>query len=696
MKIPWMKNIASTAVVPPIATPVERETVVEKKAAPAKPVKHLVPLYKMSDELQRVLDLPEEDHSQVPDLTDELLLDPKKRHWKDGKEARLRPIQNQMLSTMRKAGGGFFLVSVGGGKSFAALLAGTVIPGVQRVIVFTPASTVNNLRAEMYRLRNLFRMPKEMDIRSTDELSQPRTEEQGDLLEELVFAKNGDPATTLLVFDEAHRLKNVSSARGGRVMRFILAHPEVRIVVMSGTMTSSSVKDCAHLAWYALRDSSPFPARWGLNRDDKNHTLLEALSQCIDQKGKPEAGHWAQLYRLWSKYHPHLPEMWGVPGPDRISMMRRAFRERMRTSKGVVFTTGSSVPGLPLTLRGLKCEVPKEVTDAIRDLESGIDPNGMPIPDDLSMQRVISQLAQGFFYVWDWPIGPDGKPKVDMDWKAAKSRWGKMVREEVKHHARTGYDSDFLVYNKCKNDIISLCRNPQEREWVEWVARTEKDQRIIKDGKREDFDRIWSEIQQRIGANDLLQSWLSWSAIQKHKQEPPTKGVWISPFIVDHVLQWARKQEKPPIIWYEHKAVGEKLNQLGVPTFGAGMDPPEREQLCALSRKAHGEGKNLQAWSNQVFLCPPVGAVAWEQTLGRTHRPDPARDVKDRPPIFAYVYQHVDAYVEAINKARQGATYIQDTTDNEQKLLYCVYEDIKLRKVTYGVAEGLDEEDGED
>ena len=162
------------------------------------------------------------------------------------------------------------------------------------------------------------------------------------------------------------------------------------------------------------------------------------------------------------------------------------------------------------------------------------------------------------------------------------------------------------------------------------------------------------------------------------------------------MLQWARKQEKPPIIWYEHKAVGEKLNQLGVPTFGAGMDPPEREQLCALSRKAHGEGKNLQAWSNQVFLCPPVGAVAWEQTLGRTHRPDPARDVKDRPPIFAYVYQHVDAYVEAINKARQGATYIQDTTDNEQKLLYCVYEDIKLRKVTYGVAEGLDEEDGED
>lgn len=582
-------------------------------------------------------------------------------------------------------------------NSFAALLAGSVIPNVTRVIAFTPASTVGNLRAEMYRLRNLFRLPKEIDIRSTDELSQPRTEAQGDLLEELVYAKHGDPATTLLVFDEAHRLKNVSSARGGRVMRFILAHPEVRMVVMSGTMTASSVKDCAHLSWYALRDRSPFPARWGLLANEKQHSILEALSQCIDQKGKPEAGHWSTLYRMWIKYHPHLPEMWGVPGPDRVSMMRRAFQARMRTTEGVVFTTGSAVPGLPLTLVGLRAPVPSEIRQAIADLESGVDPNGMPIPDDLSLQRVTNQLAQGFFYVWDWPTGPDGKPKVDLDWKAAKSRWGKMVRDEIKNYARTGYDSDFLVYNKCKQDLLTLCRTQQEKDWVEWVSRTDKDELIAKvEKERDDFDRILATLQMRSGADELLQAWLSWSAIQKHKKEPPTKGVWISTFLIDFIVDWAKKQKHPPILWYEHRAVEEKLASRGIPTYGAGTDPPEKETLCALSRRAHGEGKNLQAWCNQVFMCPPVGAVAWEQTLGRTHRPDPSRDVKDRPPITAYVCLHVEAYEEAINKARQGATYIQDTTDTEQKLLFCTYEDIRLRKVTFGKAEGLDEDEEEE
>jgi hypothetical protein len=77
--------------------------------------------------------------------------------------------------------------------------------------------------------------------------------------------------------------------------------------------------------------------------------------------------------------------------------------------------------------------------------------------------------------------------------------------------------------------------------------------------------------------------------------------------------------------------------------------------------------------------------------LARTHRPGQAQS-----DVFCFVYQHVEAFVDAVNKARDGATYIEDTTDNPQKLLACLYKNLKLRKVTFGVDAGVDDEDEEE
>jgi hypothetical protein len=645
------------------------------------------------DEMQRILDLPDNKIDSVHDFTDELLRDPTKRSWKDGSDARLRPIQNRMLSAVKEANGGFFLVGTGAGKSFAALLAASVLPDCDRAIVFTPSSTVRNLEAEYYRLRTLFKVLPypQLQIRSTDELSRPREEHEGDLLEELVLAKNGDPARTLLVFDEAHRLKNLESARGARVLRTILKYPSLRVVVMSGTMTTSSVKDCAHLAWYSLRAGSPFPQQWG-GTEERHSQLLEALDQCIGQKGKPEREHWALLYRLWIKYHPQVTAMFEVPGPERVSMLRRAFQQRMAHTQGVVLTTTSALPDVRLHLEGATLHIPDEVQKAINDLMLGMDPNGMPIPDDVSMQRIVTQVAQGFYYVWDWPIGPDGKPKVDMDWKGAKSRWNKMVRTEIQEHRRVGYDSDFLVFNSCKRRILELCQTQEEKDWVQWVSRTQKDGLSHRSGESSTrFEAVWGNLQRRLGGDELLYSWLSWSAVQRHKPEPPVRGVWLSTYLLDHAIAWAKAQERPPILWYAHRAVGAKLTEMGVQAYGQGTEPPPTEQLCALSIKVHCEGKNLQRWSNQLVLCPPVNAAVWEQMLARTHRPGQAQS-----DVFCFVYQHVEAFVDAVNKARDGATYIEDTTDNPQKLLACLYKNLKLRKVTFGVDAGVDDEDEEE
>lgn len=642
------------------------------------------------DEMLRILDLTDNSYENVRDYTAELLRDPDRHTWPSGEEAFLRPIQNKMLAAIQDVGGGFFLVGAGAGKSFAALLAGTVL-GVERVLIFTPSSTVRNLEAEYYRLRTLFKVLPypDLQIRSTDELSQPREEHEGDLLEELILARSGNPATTLLVFDEAHRLKNLESARGARVMRTMLKYPALRVVVMSGTMTTSSVKDCAHLAWYSLRDGSPFPQRWGA-MEDRHSSLLDALDQCIGQKGKPTREHWAQLYRLWLKYHPALTGMLEVPGPERISLMRKAFQRRLASTRGVVLTTESSLPDVKLHLEGVTCSIPAPVQEAINNLMMGVDPNGMPIPDDLSMQRLQNQVAQGFYYVWDWPLDHEGKPKVDLDWKGAKSRWGKMVRTELQEHRRTGYDSEWLVYTACKRRVLQGCTNQQERDWVEWVSRPAKDCLVNKPDDHL-FESTWSALQKRLGSDELVFSWLSWSAVQKHKLEPPVKGVWISTYLLDHAIAWAKQQERPPILWYVHKAVGEKLESLGIQAFGSGTEPPPNEEICALSITVHSEGKNLQRWSNQLVLCPPVSAKTWEQMLARTHRPG-----QTRSDVYCRVYQHVESFKDAIHRSREGATYIEDTTSNVQRLLYCSYKDIKLHKVTFGVGNDVDNEDDEE
>lgn len=642
------------------------------------------------DEMQRILDLPENSYEHVKDYTAELLRDPTKHTWPNGEEATLRPIQNKMLAAAKDAQGGFFLVGAGAGKSFAAILSGTVME-VERAILFTPASTVRNLEAEYYRLRTLFKVLPypDLQIRSTDELSQPREEHEGDLLEELILSRNGDPGKTLLVFDEAHRLKNLESARGARVMRTMLKYPQLRVIVMSGTMTTSSVKDCAHLAWYSLRDGSPFPQRWG-SLEDRHSSLLDALDQCIGQKGKPEREQWGQLFKLWIRYHPTLTGMLEIPGPERVSLMRQAFQKRLFQTKGVVLTTESSLPDVKLHLEGVSCPIPEAVQNAINDLMQGIDPNGVPIPDDMSMQRIQGQVAQGFYYVWDWPIGADGKPKIDMEWKGARSRWAKMVRTEIQENRRTGYDSEFLVYNACKRQILHACASQQERDWVDWVSRTAKDSKV---NRPEDdrFESTWSTLQKRLGGNELLYSWICWSAVQKHKPEPPVKGVWLSTYLLDHAIAWAKQQERPPILWYQHKAVAEKLQSMGIPTFGAGTEPPAEGGLCALSIIVHSEGKNLQRWGNQLVLYPPVSAKTWEQMLARTHRPG-----QKHPDVFCRVYQHVESYKDAINRAREGATYIEDTTMNVQRLLYCTYKDIKLQKVTFGASTDVDIEDEEE
>ena len=182
-------------------------------------------------ETMRICDLPIEHYLDV-DLTDELR--------KKG-NTRLRPIQSQALAAIRDARGGLMPIGVGWGKSLIALLAGTVLES-KLALILCPASTVNTLRQTYMEWRLLYRMPA-TQILSYSALSRP---EGTAILDKLIA--NREDRDVVLVCDECHRLKRKESARTKRVLRFMLARPDVRFVALSGTMTSKSIKDFGHLA----------------------------------------------------------------------------------------------------------------------------------------------------------------------------------------------------------------------------------------------------------------------------------------------------------------------------------------------------------------------------------------------------------------------------------------------------------------
>lgn len=685
-----MSSTAPKAVTPEdrAETPVNTSAVARVHAARARIV----------SETQRVVGLPTTSYESVSaDVWTQRLarVSPDKMVFPNGDLVTLRDIQAQMLEAFSQVRGGFFSVGTGWGKAWAALLLGSVFDDIDRVVVLAPASTLTNLDRERARLRPYFRLCPDIAIESFEKIQRATPEGEEDLIAQMVLNRRGDPARTLLVFDEAHRLKNLQSARGGRVMRLVQRFPELRVCVLSGSMTDNSVRDFAHLAWMALRENSPLPVEWAKESfaiaDARR--ALGSWAAVLDVDGEPGPSDWAEITPL--VYSEGLvQEFVASSGKKRVAIARTAFQRRLRKTPGVVVSSDSSLKGVALVMRGFQSSVPPEVQEALDvAINEGVDPDGNEMSDEVRVWQLRRQLSQGFFYVWDWPTGPDGKPIVDDEWKAARSLWNKHVRKELKDSATTGYDSPLLVYTHVYRELCALAGNhPTLTAWLKFVARSRKDshsaEEVIQEsraleawksagGNPQVADSCYEWFIKATAGDMLLGAWVRWSGKHKHKPQPPTKAGWVSTKFVDDVVQWARRQEAagtPPILWYDYQEVGNMLQQRGIPCYGAGTDPPQTCQTVALSIDTHSEGKNLQPWSVQLVLSPPAGGKRWEQLLARTYRPGQKAEV-----VECWVSQHTPEAVEALHAARQSADYVLSQMGMAQKLLIASYQDIKTR-----------------
>lgn len=409
----------------------------------------------------------------------------------------------------------------------------------------------------------------------------------------------------LIICDEAHSLKNRKSARVRRLDKYLVQNVNTHFCALSGTLCARSLSDYAHLSAWSLKVYSPLP---------RLPSIVEEWSLCIEE-------------------HVYSKPVYSVFG---AKPTREALQTRLRSSKGIVITKSQEV-GASLIIHKHKVDTPKSLTSAIQDaLRTGdiisstseiLDPlmlehlmksSDLWTPKDSFLLRVWGQLSCGFIYTWDW-----GNREVNKEWIEARRNWGRVA---------------FQMLENSSFDSIS---------------------------------HIATFAQSKQAPAKLRDAWYTWQSMQ-HIEPPSTREIWIDDYLIKFASYWLGQQDRPSIIWVQYTALANKLKEkLNIPYYGAGdQDAQLLEQNkhiahnCIMSLSAHGTGKNLQAWSNQVLIHPLAHPSTWEQLLARTHRPGQQEDEVKFHVISGGLFG------KAFYNAIKDAQYIQDTTGQNQRLIY--------------------------
>lgn len=376
-----------------------------------------------SIELQRVLALPRRDLdlSTVEDVTHIF--------HKPGGTMSLLPIQSASLIEAAIMNGLFGPLPVGEGKTLLSLLLPTALDS-KKAVLLVPAPLREKTRREIAEVYSKhFELPLSvLTIVAYTELS---SQKDADILERL--------KPDLIIGDEAHALRHKNTARWRRLDRYAKAHPECRFAWLSGTITSDSIRNYAHLIELALRKASPLP------------------------RGYREVMDWAGAIDVKPEYVmlPGALKKLCAEGED----VRAGYSRRLIQSRGVITTKKPSI-GTSLVIRKLVPKIPERVQAVLKEIKKSWSVEGNQFGDILQQHAYLRQVACGFYYLWDWPGGV-----VDHEWLKARSAWHTAVGERLQH-PKPGMDSVGLCalaadrWLKGKREgVVWNCP-----EWADWKA----------------------------------------------------------------------------------------------------------------------------------------------------------------------------------------------------------------------------------
>jgi len=428
------------------------------------------------------------------------------------------------------------------------------------------------------------------------------------------FLSTIDP--TLIIFDEAHNLKNRRAARTRRMLGF-MSKKRPAVVAMSGTLTTKSIKDYWHFSTFALRDSSPLPLSVGLADE-----WASMMDSGVDFGREAEPGPILPLLN-WAKER-FPDEIWPR---DAVGRFRKALNLRVEHCPGVIIPTSKELP-MPLVLENLGA-APDEGYAKVEELmtqveELAISPSGDDIEYGFHTFRHLNELTAGFYYNLRWPNYEEMRRKGAYKKASDQEIDDAIRRSQTQREANNLYhraQRKWLGRYACKGlDTSGLCAAHMSREG------TLPNSGVI--------------IEDKDGTSLMVDVFELWHAQREMKfdQMPEliSDPIFLSDYKITPAIANASKWKNGGIVWYEHRAIGrrtaDKLKDQGAdviwcPSKGdvkgineIVLDPANAGKILVASWKAHGTGKNLQYFHDQFALQWPRYADRAEQTLGRMHR----------------------------------------------------------------------------
>jgi hypothetical protein len=456
---------------------------------------------------------------------------------------------------------------VGSGKTLTSLLAPAAV-NAQRPVLLVPAKLAKKTEYEFKQLLEDWhvRLPT---IVSYETLGRAQHEH-----------KLAGLKPDLLIMDEAHCVRNLRAACTKRVRRFIEENDGLKVLAMSGTLMTQSFLDYHHLAVWSLGDHAPVPV---------TRREAEKWSSVLDI-GFP-------IFNRDQDVKRNIQDTFGG---------RQGYHDFFRDRHGVVCGKGHGCDA-SLVLQPWTPKYPDELSKVIADVQlTALRPDGEPL-DDYDLPRCLSELALGFYNVWD-PLPPDW-------WLKPRRAYNAFVRDILEQDL-VGLDSDYQVALAIDNG--------------------------------------------RLPAGAKLRD--AWLAV-KDEFVPNPVPIWLTDEILLQIVKFANRE--PMIVWNKFRASGERLAELGLPYYGADTLPeahsPKQSMACSIA--AHGTGKNLQAWSSNLLLHLPGSPEMWEQLLGRTHRAGQMADEVRVSYISSLSY-----HMQVMSRVKQGAKRTRDISGFEQKL----------------------------
>jgi hypothetical protein len=364
-------------------------------------------------------------------------------------------IQGEALEEFERVGGLLGAIGVGHGKTGISLFLPLVSPDTHVALLLIPAHVRQQLLERDYpqwsahfntpSLQTDFKpgMPL-LHVLSYSELSLPKN---SDILARI--------RPDLIIADEAHSIKDRKRPRFKRILRLVKDKPDVKFAFMSGTMTSKSIKDYAHLAHFALGDGSPLPHAY--QTLDHWSAAIDALDYNCDP-GKLEA------FKIGNE------------------SIREAFQRRYLSTPGVVATQTSSVD-CSLTIIGRCPSIPSDLDKLLKDtLRDWKRPDGEELVEAKDLAIVARQLSLGFYYRM---IFPHGEPiELVERWFEVRQAYHKELRNKLKYGGEH-MDSPKLLEDAAERYLAG------ERGTLTWESEFYEEWKSIRSDVNPETQTVW-------------------------------------------------------------------------------------------------------------------------------------------------------------------------------------------------------------